>query len=138
MPYLPFGRLGAVLDLGELTKREQYHSNILMTSVSLFEQATRTKIEKLTQYFMTHGVTDPGDASRRAFVAVGKIVQKQAYIFSDMFFLLGVALIVALAASLLQETRPSHGGQCTGSSERTPRPIKPAAACSKIRQNMVG
>src|SRR5712664_2589488 len=92
-----------------LTKREQYHSNVLMTSVSLFEQATRTKIEKLTQYFMTHGVTDPGDASRRAFVAIGRIVQKQAYIlaFSDMFFLLGAALIVALAASMMLK-KPGH------------------------------
>jgi len=103
------GAVGIAVLQTLLTKREQYHSNVLMTSVSLFEQATRTKIEKLTQYFMTHGVTDPGDASRRAFVAIGRIVQKQAYIlaFSDMFFLLGVALIVALAASLLLR-KPGH------------------------------
>src|SRR5712671_1123012 len=103
------GAVGIAMLQTLLTKREQYHSNVLMTSVSLFEQATRTKIEKLTQYFMTHGVTDPGDASRRAFVAIGRIVQKQAYIlaFSDMFFLLGAALIVALAASLLLK-KPDH------------------------------
>jgi DHA2 family multidrug resistance protein len=103
------GAVGIAVLQTLLTKREQYHSNILMTSVSLFEQATRTKIEKLTQYFMTHGVTDPSDASRRAFVAIGRIVQKQAYIlaFSDMFFLLGVALLVALAASLLLR-KPGH------------------------------
>jgi MFS transporter, DHA2 family, multidrug resistance protein len=36
-------------------------------------------------------------------VAIGKIVQKQAFIlgFSDMFLLLGATLIVAIAASLL-------------------------------------
>jgi DHA2 family multidrug resistance protein len=92
-----------------LTKREQYHSNVLMSSVSLFEQATRTKIEKLTQYFIAHGVADPNDASRRAFATIGKILQKQAYIlaFGDMFFLLGVALVVALAASLLLR-EPGH------------------------------
>jgi DHA2 family multidrug resistance protein len=103
------GAVGIAVLQTLLTKREQYHSNILVTSVSLFEQATRSKIEKLTQYFMTHGVTDPSDASRRAFVAIGRIVQKQAYIlaFSDMFFLLGVALIVALAASLLLR-KPGH------------------------------
>ena len=58
---------------------------------------------------MAHGVLDPGDASHRAFVAVGKIVQKQAFIlaFGDMFFLLGVALIAALAASLLLK-KPGH------------------------------
>src|SRR5712672_2360887 len=97
------GAVGIAVLQTLLTKREHYHSNVLMTSVSLFEQATRTKIEKLTQYFMTHGVTDPGDASRRAFVAIGRIVQKQAFIlaFSDLFFLLGAALIIALIAALL-------------------------------------
>jgi len=103
------GAVGIALLQTLLTKREQYHSNVLMQSVSLFEQATRTKIEQLTQYFMTHGVLDPGDASHRAYVAIGKIVQKQAFIlaFSDMFFLLGVALIAALAASLLLK-KPDH------------------------------
>jgi MFS transporter, DHA2 family, multidrug resistance protein len=86
-----------------LTKREQYHSNVLTQSVSLFEQATRTRIEQLTNYFINHGVIDPADASHRAVVAIGQIVQKQAYIlaFSDTFFVLGVALIIALVATLL-------------------------------------
>jgi DHA2 family multidrug resistance protein len=103
------GAVGIALLQTLLTKREQYHSNVLMQSVSLLEQATRARIEKLTQYFMAHGVLDPGDASHRAFVAVGKIVQKQAFIlaFGDMFFLLGVALIAALAASLLLK-KPGH------------------------------
>lgn len=33
-----------------LTMREQCHSNVLMPSVSVFEPATRTRIEQLTQY----------------------------------------------------------------------------------------
>jgi DHA2 family multidrug resistance protein len=86
-----------------LTKREQYHSNVLMPSVSLFEQATRERIERLTQYFIHHGVIDPADAAHRAVVAIGQIVQKQAFIlaFSDTFYLLGAALIVALLAALM-------------------------------------
>jgi len=92
-----------------LTKREQYHSNVLMQSVSAFEQATRTRIEQLTQYFMNHGVIDRVDASHRAYVAIGHIVQKQAFIlaFSDTFYLLGVALIVALLAALMLR-KPDH------------------------------
>jgi MFS transporter, DHA2 family, multidrug resistance protein len=92
-----------------LTKREQFHSNVLMQSVSLFEQATRTRIERLTQYFINHGVIDRVDAAHRAYVAIGHIVQKQAYIlaFSDTFYVLGVALIVALLASLLLK-KPDH------------------------------
>jgi MFS transporter, DHA2 family, multidrug resistance protein len=103
------GAVGIALLQTLLTKREQYHSNVLMQSVSMLEQATRAKIEKLTQYFMAHGVLDPGDAAHRAYVAIGKIVQKQAFIlaFSDMFFLLGVALMAALAASLLIK-KPGH------------------------------
>ena len=97
------GAVGIALLQTLLTKREQYHSNVLMQSVSLFEQATRARIEKLTQYFMSHGVADHAEASHRAVVAIGRIVQKQAFIlaFSDTFYLLGAALIVALIAALL-------------------------------------
>jgi MFS transporter, DHA2 family, multidrug resistance protein len=92
-----------------LTKREQYHSNVLMQSVSLLEQATRTRIEQLTQYFVNHGVIDRTEAAHRALVAIGHVVQKQAFIlaFSDTFYLLGTALIVALAATLLLR-KPDH------------------------------
>jgi DHA2 family multidrug resistance protein len=97
------GAVGIALLQTLLTKREQYHSNVLMQSVSLFEQATRARIEKLTQYFMSHGVADHAEASHRAVVAIGRIVQKQAFIlaFSDTFYLLGAALIVALIAALM-------------------------------------
>src|SRR4029078_9879236 len=97
-----------------LTKREQYHSNVLMQSVSVFEQATRTRLEQLTQYFINHGVLDRADAAHRAYVAIGHTVQKQAYIFafSDTFYLLGMALIVALAAVIFLKKpgQPSAGG----------------------------
>ncbi|MCK1490026.1 multidrug efflux MFS transporter [Bradyrhizobium sp. 180] len=85
------GAVGIALLQTLLTKREQFHSNVLMQSVSLLEQATQARVEKLTQYFVSHGVIDRIDATRRAYVAIGKIVQKQAFIlaFSDLFFLLG-------------------------------------------------
>ena len=103
------GAVGIAMLQTFLTKREQYHSNVLTQSVSLLEQATRTRIEQLTQYFMNHGVADHADAAHRAVVAIGRIVQKQAYIlaFSDTFYLLGVALIVALWAALLLK-KPDH------------------------------
>jgi len=103
------GAVGIAVLQTILTKREQYHSNVLMQSVSLFEQATRARLEQLTQYFMNHGAIDRSDALRRAYVAIGHIVQKQAFIlaFSDTFYLLGAALIIALAATLLLK-RPDH------------------------------
>jgi DHA2 family multidrug resistance protein len=103
------GAVGIAVLQTFLTKREQYHSNVLMQSVSTFEQATRTRIDQLTQYFVNHGVIDRADAVHRAYVAIGKIVQKQAFIlaFSDTFYLLGAALIVALIATLILK-KPDH------------------------------
>jgi DHA2 family multidrug resistance protein len=85
------------------TKREQFHSNILTDSVSLFEEATRVRIANLTTYFMNHGVSDQALATHKAIVAIGASLRKQANImsFSDTFFLLGVVLVIALIASLL-------------------------------------
>ncbi|WP_158932079.1 MDR family MFS transporter [Acidisphaera sp. S103] len=92
-----------------LTKREQFHSNILSNAVSLFAEATRHRIDALTGYFMAHGVTDQAEAAHRAIVAIGLRVRQQADImaFSDTFYLMGVALIVALIASLLLK-KPDH------------------------------
>jgi DHA2 family multidrug resistance protein len=108
------GAVGIAMLQTFLTKREQYHSNVLTQSVSLFAQATRARIESLTQYFINHGVLDPADASHRAVVAIGGIVQKQAFIlaFSDTFYLLGAALIMALVAALMlkKPARLESGG----------------------------
>jgi DHA2 family multidrug resistance protein len=103
------GAVGIAMLQTFLTKREQYHSNVLTQSVSLFEQATRTRLDQLTQYFVNHGVSDRTDAAHRAFVAIGGVVQKQAFIlaFSDTFYLLGVALVVALMAVLFLK-KASH------------------------------
>jgi MFS transporter, DHA2 family, multidrug resistance protein len=92
-----------------LTKREQYHSNVLSPSVSLLEQATRSRLDQLTDYFMNHGVIDRVDAAHRAYVAIGKVIQKQAFIlaFSDTFYALGAALIIAMLAGLMLK-RPDH------------------------------
>ena len=56
-----------------------------------------------------HGITDPGDAARRAYVAIGHVLQKQAYVlaFSDTFYLLGFTLAGALLATALLE-KPDH------------------------------
>lgn len=95
-----------------LTKREQFHSNILTNSVSVFEEATRARVANLTSYFMNHGVSDQALATHKAIVAVAASLRKQANImaFSDTFYLLGVALVVALIASLLLK----KAGQLSG------------------------
>jgi DHA2 family multidrug resistance protein len=63
---------------------------------------------------MNHGVADQVAATSRALFAIGKVIQKQAYIlaFSDTFFLLGAALVIALLAVLLlkRPDRLASGG----------------------------
>jgi len=92
-----------------LSKREQFHSNILTNSISVFEEATRDRVAKLTAYFMSHGVSDQAVATNRAVVAIALKLRKQANImaFSDTFFVLGAALLVALLATLLLK-KPGH------------------------------
>jgi len=107
------GAVGIALIQTFLTKREQYHSNILTNSVSLFEDATRDRIAAISSYLAAHGVSDKALAQHKAVVAVALRIRKQANIlaFSDTFFLLGVALVAALVASLFL-TKP---GQLSGS-----------------------
>ncbi|MDL2407180.1 MDR family MFS transporter [Rhizobium calliandrae] len=90
-------------------KREQFHSNILTDSVSVFGEATRIRIAQLTTYFMNHGVSDMATAKHKAIVAVALRLRQQANImaYSDTFYLLGVALVAALIASLLLK-KPGH------------------------------
>ncbi|MCV3739162.1 multidrug efflux MFS transporter [Rhizobium sp. TRM96647] len=97
------GAVGIALLQTLLTKREQFHSNILTNSISLFDEATRDRIARLTSYFMEQGVSDPAVAAHKAVVAIASGVRKQADImaFSDAFFLLGAGLVVALFATLL-------------------------------------
>ncbi|HKP24143.1 MAG TPA: MDR family MFS transporter [Dongiaceae bacterium] len=97
-----------------ITKREQFHSNTLMDSISLFSEATRQRIAELTHYFLTHGIADPATAQHQAIVAIGKVVRRQAFVmsYSDVFVLLGVGLVLALLAALA--LKKAAGGSAAG------------------------
>ena len=45
-----------------LTKREQFHSNIIGQSVTLARDEVRQRIDDLTHYFLAHGISDPATA----------------------------------------------------------------------------
>ncbi len=120
------GAVGIAILQTFLTKREQYHSNVLTPSVSLFEQATRTLIDQLTQHFINHGINrGAGDAAHRAFVAIGGVVQKQAFIlaFSDTFYPQVQHLLVGLDGRAIPQRK-------TGQFRRRCRPPR----CSAQRQ----
>jgi DHA2 family multidrug resistance protein len=94
------GAIGTAVLATVITKREQFHSNIIGQSVTLSREEVRTRIAQLTSYFIDHGVSDPAAAHQQAIIALGNAVKRQALVmgFSDTFAVIGVVLVLAAAA----------------------------------------
>ncbi len=86
-----------------LTKREQFHSNVLTQAVSTFNEATRARIDHLTGYFLSHGVSDPALAKHKALITIGRRVHAQATImsYSDAFLVFGLIALIAMTLALM-------------------------------------
>ncbi len=95
-----------------LTKREQFHSNIIGQSVTLARDEVRDRLSQTTSYFLAHGVSDPAIAGQKAIIALGQTVRRQALIlgFSDTFAVIGVVLAIAAFALLLTRKSQAGGG----------------------------
>ena len=96
------GAIGTAVLATIVTKREQFHSNVVGESVHLGREEVRTRLAHLTDYFMTHGITDPAVAHHQAIIALGRAVKQQALVmgFSDAFAVIGVVLVLAAIAVL--------------------------------------
>ena len=110
------GAVGTATLATVLTKREQFHSNIIGQSVTVYRDEVRDRIDQLTQYFMAHGVTDPAVAQHKAIAAIGATVRRQALIlgFSDTFAVIGVVLALAAVALLFTRKVQIGGGGSGG------------------------
>ena len=108
------GAIGTAVLATIVTKREQFHSNIIGQSVNLGREGVRDRIDQLTNYFMAHGVPDPDDARHQALVALGNTVRRQALVigFSDAFAVIALVLVVAGVAIML--TGKSKGSTPAG------------------------
>jgi DHA2 family multidrug resistance protein len=97
------GAIGTAVLATIVTKREQFHSNIIGQSVHLGREEVRDRIAKLTDYFQAHGVPDPNDARHQAIVALGNAVKRQALVigFSDAFAVIAFVLVLAAIAIML-------------------------------------
>jgi MFS transporter, DHA2 family, multidrug resistance protein len=106
------GAVGTATLATILTKREQFHSNIIGQSVTLYREEVRQRIAGLTNYFLSHGLSDPAAALHQAIVALGKIVKRQALIlaFGDTFAVIGVVLAIAAVALLFARKADAAGG----------------------------
>ncbi len=98
-----------------ITKREQFHSNVIGQSVTVYRDDVRQRIDEMTNYFMAHGVSDIATARHQAIVALGNIVKRQALImgFSDTFAVIGVMLAIAAVALLFARKAKSGVGAST-------------------------
>lgn len=108
------GAIGTAVLATIVTKREQFHSNIIGQSVDLGREEVRNRIAQMTEYFMAHGMTDPTGARHQAIIALGNAVKRQALVmgFSDTFAVLGVVLVAAGIAILL--TGKAKAGAAAG------------------------
>jgi MFS transporter, DHA2 family, multidrug resistance protein len=96
------GAVGTASLATVLTKSEQFHSNIIGQSVTIYRDEVRARIDGLTNYFIAHGVSDHAAAQHQALVAIGATVKRQALVmsFSDAFAVIGVLLAIAAVAVL--------------------------------------
>jgi MFS transporter, DHA2 family, multidrug resistance protein len=108
------GAIGTAVLATIVTKREQFHSNIIGQSVDLGREEVRSRIAQMTDYFLAHGVSDPAAAHQQAIIALGNAVKRQALVlgFSDTFAVIGVVLVLAAIAilSLRKVTAGAAGG----------------------------
>ncbi|MGO4714330.1 DHA2 family efflux MFS transporter permease subunit [Bradyrhizobium sp. 2TAF24] len=97
------GAIGTAVLATIVTKREQFHSNIIGQSVNLNREEVRTRIGQLTDYFRAHGVTDLDAAHHQAIIALGNAVKRQALVlgFSDTFAVIAFVLLLAAVAVVL-------------------------------------
>ena len=107
------GAIGTAVLATIITKREQFHSNIIGQSVTLGREEVRNRIAALTDFFMRHGVPDPAAARQQAIIALGNAVKHQALVmgFSDTFAVIGVVLVLAaIAVALTRKVKASGPG----------------------------
>ncbi|MBP1179828.1 DHA2 family efflux MFS transporter permease subunit [Methylobacterium sp. PvR107] len=106
------GAVGTATLSTVLTKREQFHSNIIGQSITLTRDEVRARLEQMTDYFMAHGIADRAVATAKAVGQLGAVVKRQALVmgFSDTFAVIGVILSVAAVAVLLARKSGAGAG----------------------------
>ena len=107
------GAIGTAVLATVITKREQFHSNIIGQSVTLSREEVRNRISQLTDFFTAHGVPDPAAAHQQAIVALGNTVKRQALVmgFSDTFAIIAAVLVfAAIAVAFTRKVKAAGGG----------------------------
>jgi DHA2 family multidrug resistance protein len=90
------GSIGIAAIATLLTRREQFHSNRLGETVSLYDSATQERINQMTQFFISKGA-DFVTAQQQAIAAVSTVVHREASVmaYNDCFYFIAVALLLS-------------------------------------------
>jgi DHA2 family multidrug resistance protein len=108
------GAIGIAILQTFLTKREQFHSDVLTSQVSLLGVATRARLQHLAEIFLTRVTSDPAVAQHDAAIALGGVLRREALIlgFSDTIIFQSVLLGLALVTIFfLKRSRPGAAGE---------------------------
>jgi DHA2 family multidrug resistance protein len=95
------GSIGIAALATLVTQQQQFHSNRLGESVSLYNPATQERLDRMTQFFVSRGA-DISAAKDQAIKAIDSIVRREAYVmaFNDCFYFVGIALLLSGIAVL--------------------------------------
>jgi DHA2 family multidrug resistance protein len=108
------GAIGIAVLQTFLTKREQFHSDVLTSQVSLLSAATRARLEQFSSFFMGHLSAAPALAQHEAVIATARVLRRQAMImaFDDTIILQSALLGLALIGILfLKKGQASTAGE---------------------------
>jgi len=91
------GSVGIALLASALTNREHFHSARLGESISIYNTATRQRLDQLTEFFVASG-TDSATAANRALAAIDRVVRRESFImaYNDGFVIMGYVLIACI------------------------------------------
>ena len=106
------GAFGTAVLVTFFSKREQFHSAMINSNVSLMDPATQQRLAGLKQMFITQGA-DPVTAGEKVIATIGKVIRAKADLmgFADTFALLGVMLATgAISVAFLKRA----AGSCAG------------------------
>jgi DHA2 family multidrug resistance protein len=105
------GAVGIAMVGAVLTWREHFHSNLISEHLSALDPQTQDRVMALVRQFTMLGA-DPDLAQLRAVAAIDGVARRESFVlaFSDCFFLMGVAFLVAvLLIFLLRRAYPGAG-----------------------------
>ena len=107
------GSIGIATLASMLTNRQHFHSERIGESVSMLSEATRSRLDQLTQGFVAGGI-DPAQAANQALSMLDRIVRRESYVmaYNDGFLIMAFVLFACIVVLWFADKvkSPSGGG----------------------------